>query len=1763
MGRKQGRVGRGTGRTRAPVRPGAEPLEGRRLLSYSAQVLIGTPTAPTTSPVSSSVTVLPDQPVTFNVTVGAYVGTAGAGPTAPTGAVTVYEENDTGGLDAELGGTLVAGGDETSSVSVAVPLKYGVGTFVFAEYHGDDNYVDSDSATAESNGQTYSPSGSYVGVTFAPTHFAFTQEPSDAAAHTAITPPPAVALEDASGAVDPYFAEPVPLTTIGTGGTFVAPTSATSGETYGAGTSYSGGVTVNPTLTVTAVNGVATYPDAELSATGTYTLANPDPFPAYDVAGALNAATSTSFDVTGDALSFAQAPTDGTATNPLTPTVSVSIKQSDGTVETADNTTVVTLATVGYTGDAKLTGNTATVVAGVATFPALAFATPGTYTLQATDDAADASATSGPFTIVGNHLVFTATPGDTNVDTAIPLSVKIVDPDGNLVDVSGTVVLSLNTVSDGVGAVLSGTTSAPLVDGVATFPAAAGPTINAEGSYTITATPEDTSTGTLAPIDGTAAGTSAPFRVASVVVDHVTTTDSKSLSIAYAIGANPTDAPVEVDVYRSADATYVAGDTAAVDVALLSVTGADAAEGTHSITVSPFGTAGAAYAFAQAQALRPDPTHKYLIATADQNGALAAGDATTVPQAGFRFWLIGAVTHGYVGSIPAVLNAQFHTDFAGEYQSFVDAFAAGLLTDGYDASIGFHWEYEADRAIPNQPVQQGLVLEKLVLAKESHLATGPDDVVDVNLIGWSRGTIVVNSALTAMDADPATPADIARGFICESLVDPHPANNLLSGESTYTGLDPATLAKTAAVYDGYYKFQAAVHDLQGTRFTIPSNVDAVSDMYQHNPVSVLDGSEALLNLWGLAPALITPNATTAIVGHLVTTGGVGHSEIMTDVERHVIQGNLTLQALNLYPFGSTTPAADAVAATPADQLAVRLPADPVLTGGPFTVTVDATDAVGRPDPTFTGDVTLSLAGLTGGTLGGTVTATAVDGTATFAGLTVSGAGTDRITATSTAAATGTSAWFAVSDDQLVVTTPPQDPTLGQPFGLTVSAVRGDGSVDTAFAGPVTLTANAEPTNAPAALGGVYTRVATGGTATFFGLSVPRTGDYLLTATAPGIASGTSDGFAVGGAAATHLVVADPPATALTTGAPFTLEVAAEDAAGDVDQAYAGPVTLTLAGGSGTLGGTVTAAAVGGLAVFTDLTVSAAGTGYAVTAAAAPLTAATVPLTLVPPGTAARLAVVTTAPADGVVAGTPFTVTVSAVDDLGTVDPSFTGTVTLSADSLRAAGVSVAGGLSAAAVAGVATFPGLSIDAADAGDSFTASAPGLAPAAPSDAFDVLPGPAASLVIDRSPGDLFPGVAFPLVVQAVDSYGNLAVGFAQPITLSLDPAAGQTLGGTVTVTADGGVAGFDDLTVPAAVASDPLTATAGSMVATTPVSAATDQLVVTTPPPGELAAGAPFTVAVSAETAGGVVDPTFTGVITVAASEVALGGTTSVAAVGGVATFAGLSVDPAGTYALTATTADPAAGGTASTDPFTVAAASPAASAVVPTFSRIKLPATAISGQPLRASLALTLRSAAADVSGRFTVELYADTSATLAGGQVPLGSFAVTARLRGTAGHVVPLSLRSLPASLPAGTYHLLAEVTDPTSATSLVASSQTITVAAPTDAIAASVAVVGRTTVAGGGTFTVAVHLTNAGNVDATGVTTVTVGLSPDGTTAPAALTTSTARLSIRPGTQGITRRLRVKVPAGAGKGAFYPFVTVVQPAQSATAAATATVTVT
>lgn len=186
-------------------------------------------------------------------------------------------------------------------------------------------------------------------------------------------------------------------------------------------------------------------------------------------------------------------------------------------------------------------------------------------------------------------------------------------------------------------------------------------------------------------------------------------------------------------------------------------------------------------------------------------------------------------------------------------------------------------------------------------------------------------------------------------------------------------------------------------------------------------------------------------------------------------------------------------------------------------------------------------------------------------------------------------------------------------------------------------------------------------------------------------------------------------------------APVRVEVL--DAAGSLDPAAAVPVSLTLNGTPGTLGGTLTVTSLAGVAEFSDLTVSQPGT-YTLTASAPGYTSVNslsflIAATVGPP---AQLAFATP-PGNVSAFDTMLPVVVAIQDSNGVLVPTATNAVTL-ALAANPGPSTLSGTLTVNAVGGLATFSDLSLDVVGTGYTLMASSPGLT-SLTSGAFDVTP------------------------------------------------------------------------------------------------------------------------------------------------------------------------------------------------------------------------------------------------------------------------------------------------------------------------------------------------------------------------------------------------------------------------------------------------------
>jgi hypothetical protein len=299
--------------------------------------------------------------------------------------------------------------------------------------------------------------------------------------------------------------------------------------------------------------------------------------------------------------------------------------------------------------------------------------------------------------------------------------------------------------------------------------------------------------------------------------------------------------------------------------------------------------------------------------------------------------------------------------------------------------------------------------------------------------------------------------------------------------------------------------------------------------------------------------------------------------------------------------------------------------------------------------------------------------------------------------------------------KLVFLVQPSNVSVGQPIApaVTVTAQDTFGNTVATFTGGVTIAIGANPGGA--SLSGTLTLAAVAGVATFNSLALSALGSgYTLTASATGLAVGTSNIFNVAGGVPTQLAIVQQPSNT-SGGAAITPAVTVQirDALNNLVPTATTTITVAIANNpsAGVLGGTLSVAAVSGVATFSNLSIDKSGIGYTLAFTATGLTTATSAGFDISAGPATTLGFTTQPPASAIFQS-PFVTVVTARDAGGNVATSYSGAVTLGIGVNPASG-SLFGTTTVSAVAGVATFSGVSLDNIGNAYTLTANATGLA------------------------------------------------------------------------------------------------------------------------------------------------------------------------------------------------------------------------------------------------------------------------------------------------------------------------------------------------------------------------------------------------------------------------------------------------------------------
>ena len=283
--------------------------------------------------------------------------------------------------------------------------------------------------------------------------------------------------------------------------------------------------------------------------------------------------------------------------------------------------------------------------------------------------------------------------------------------------------------------------------------------------------------------------------------------------------------------------------------------------------------------------LTPNTALPFIVVLANPNGTIAESNSSN-NTASFETHVLGVIAHGLeIDPTLWLLNMvpSWELQMASDLQ----------MRDGYEAVIPFNWVRLSILPFPSAIQLAGNQLYQQVVVEADQLASQhPGDVVDINFIGHSRGTVVISEALQdlAGTTDPA----LRGGYMEMTLLDPHPANLAFSQFSWVSFLPPANDFATLVVL-----FEILAHDPQ---VVVPSNVMQTQLFDEQTMAGQLGFSylgEILLNFWGDTPGFILNQSALPIREKNLTNvvaagiGLIGHYEVHDWYLANVVDTNET------------------------------------------------------------------------------------------------------------------------------------------------------------------------------------------------------------------------------------------------------------------------------------------------------------------------------------------------------------------------------------------------------------------------------------------------------------------------------------------------------------------------------------------------------------------------------------------------------------------------------------------------------------------------------------------------------------------------------------------------------------------------------------------------------------------------------------------------------------------------------------------------------
>ncbi|HZT91093.1 MAG TPA: invasin domain 3-containing protein [Gaiellaceae bacterium] len=1213
-----------------------------------------------------------------------------------------------------------------------------------------------------------------------------------------------------------------------------------------------------------------------------------------------------------------------------------------------------------------------TLTNGTRTFTGAAFATAGAQTITATDTVSPSISGTSPTVNVGaaaaaNLTVTTTAGASRTAGSPFSATVTAYDRYGNVAaGYTGTVHLTSN---DAQASLPSDYTFVAGDGGTHTF---AGVVYKTAGSRSLTAT--DTGNGS---ITGTSGSTVVTAAAASTLAVTTTAASPQTAGGTFQTTVTAFDAYGNVATGYAGTVHFGSTDARAVLPANYTFGGAD--NGTHTFSGVAYDTAGSQRITATdtatpsvmgtsaATTVAPAAAASLTVTTTAGSPQTAGG---TFQAAVTAFDAYGNVATGYGGTVhftsgdpQAVLPADATLtngtrtfsgvafDTAGSQTLTATDTTAPSIT-GTSTAVTVAPAQAASLVVTTtaaSPQTAGATFQATVTAKDAfgnvatgyggtvHFTSGDPQAVlpaDATLTNGTRtfpgvafgtaGSQTVTAADTTAPSitgtsAPVTVAAAALDHFSFALAGPQASGRPFTGVDTLTADD--RYGNVVTSFDAF-----ADHVTISANAPLTGSVSGLSGV--NRLVSAGDFVNGVANLGALGMTY-TGNAATGSFTATAATGQTGTSAPVT-----VGAGTAT----RLVVTGS---ASQTAGASQALTISAEDASGNVVTGygGDKSLTFSGASAIGSHNPTVTDKSGAAVP------FGTATTVTFTNGVATAGGSlrlyrvesatisvtdgALSSAGADRL-GVSVAPATAASLQLSPS-----TTTP----TAGSPDTLTLTALDPFGNTDTSYAGDKSLTfggASSLGANAPTVtdmsataqpFGTPETISFANGVATAT-MKLYKAETASVTVGDGTISNGAGTSFTTSAAAATQLALSVDGGSSPTANVAFPVAVTSLDQYGNVSGVASDTgVALSLATGTGTLGGTLTTTVARGRsqATFGGVTYTKAESGVKLTAtrtsgdALSPVTSS--PFTV--GAVATRLVVTSVAGGAHPQAGQPFSITVGAED--ASSNTSSVSSATSFAISLHTGTGTLAGTATGTIPAGAdhVSVSGLTYTKAEGGVSVTVtvtSGDSLS-AGTSAPFTVDAGPATHLVL-AGPGSATAGTPFGLTVTAYDALGNVATGYTGGVHFTSSDAGAQLPADYTFAPADAGTHTFTNVALENA-GSQTVTATDTVLPSITGTSGtiavhagAAASLALTTTAASPQAAGAAFSATVTARDAYGNVATGYTGTVHFTSSDPQHTLPADSTLTNGTGTFGGVVLGTTGTQTLTvADTSDGALTGAA--------------------------------------------------------------------------------------------------------------------------------------------------------------------------------------------------------------------------------------------------------